>query len=268
LKILALVILVGALFVGASFDIGVAAVTLDDLSVTVAYLKEGDKIGTGFFVSSAQPYLVTASHVASLLKPESNVTFRAAGDVPISLTLRDLAPGNTNLPWHVSSDADVSVLPLKLSDKTIPLMQGRFLKIGSLSAEEIAPRREQTVIVMGFPLALGTTGRFSPITSDAKPASGLLRIPRFDTKKEAIFFLLDKPSIGGFSGAPVYLSPGPFSSGGALVFQNASAPPSVVGLVHGTISDNTGGKLAAIVPAKFIRDTILEADQHASATSR
>lgn len=268
LKKLVLIILFGALFVGAPVDVSVAGMTLDELSVTVAYLKEGDKFGTGFFVSSAQHYLVTASHVASLLKPESNVTFRAAGDVPIVLTLRDLAPGTTNLPWHVSADADVAILPLKLNDKTLPLMQGRFLKIESLSAEEIAPPRERTVIVMGFPLELGTTGRFSPITSDAKPASGLLRIPRFDTKKDATFFVIDKPSIGGFSGAPVYLSPGPFSSGGALVFQKASAPARVVGLVHGTISDNTGGKLAAIVPAKFIRDTILEADRQTSAPSR
>jgi hypothetical protein len=174
----------------------------------------------------------------------------------------------SKLPWQVNSDADVAVLPLKLNEKTLPLMQGRFLKLDSLGTEEVAPQRERTVTVMGFPLALGTTGRFSPITSEAKPASGLLRIPRFDTKKEATFFMLDKPSIGGFSGAPVYLLPGPLSSGGALVFQDVSVPPSIVGLVHGTMGDNTGGKLAAIVPAKFIRDTILEADRTTNATSQ
>ena len=114
MKILALVILVGALFVSALLGIGVAAMTLDDLSVTVAYLKEGNKFGTGFFVSSAQLYLVTASHVAGQLKPESEITFRAAGDLPISLILMDLAPGTANLPWHISSEADVAVLPLKL----------------------------------------------------------------------------------------------------------------------------------------------------------
>lgn len=254
---------------------GVQAATLEDLSVTVAYLKEGDKYGTGFFVASElsgleateQPYLVTAAHVAQFLTGNSSITVRAIGDLPVSFLLKDLLSGDDKLVWQVHGEADVAVLKLKLNGSTISLMKGRFLKLSSISAEETVPQRERPVVVMGFPLALGTTGRFSPLTSEAKPASGLLRYPRFDTKKEATFFVLDKPSIGGFSGGPVFLTPGPFASGGAMVFTELPAQTVVVGLVHGTFSDNTGGKLAAIVPSKFIRDTIMEADR-ASKDSR
>lgn len=247
---------------------GASAVTLEDLSVNVAYLREGDQIGTGFFVGSARPYLITASHVAGFLTPASRITFRANGDIPVSLPLVELVPGVSQLPWQLHPEADVAVLRLTLNAKTEPLMQGRFLTLEMIDSAESAPPRERTVTVMGFPLALGTTGRFSPITSDAKPASGLLRIPRADTKKEATFFVLDKPSIGGFSGGPVYLLPAPYSSGGALVFTDVSAPPKIVGLVHGTISDNTGGKLAAIVPSKFIHETITSADKLAVSKSK
>jgi S1-C subfamily serine protease len=240
---------------------GASAVTLEELSVNVAYLREGDQIGTGFFVSSTGQYLVTASHVAVLLRPASRITFRAKGDTPVSLSLMDLTAGVSQLQWHLHREADVAVLRLTLNAQTAPLMQGRFLTLDMIDSADSAPLRERTVTVMGFPLALGTTGHFSPITSDGKPASGLLRIPRADTKKEATFFLLDKPSIGGFSGGPVYLLPAPYASGGALVFSDVSAPPKVVGLVHGTISDNTGGKLAAIVPSRFIHETIISADK-------
>jgi len=73
---------------------------------------------------------------------------------------------------------------------------------------------------------------------------------------EQTFFLLDKPSIGGFSGAPVFLMPWPFTDSPALTMPNIDTKASVVGLVKGTISDETGGKLALIVPMHFVYQTI------------
>lgn len=45
------------------------------------------------------------------------------------------------------------------------------------------------------------------------------------------------------------------SKGGGLVI---GGKLRCVGLVHGTLSDNTGGKFAAVVPSIFIFQTILE----------
>ena len=87
-----------------------------------------------------------------------------------------------------------------------------------LNAEESAPQRERWLVVMGFPLALGTKGRFSPITIETKAASGLVRVKLDYMNTEATFFVLDKPSIGGYSGAPVFLMPWPVASGAALSY--------------------------------------------------
>ncbi len=241
---------------------------LEDLSASVAYLQENNesifKIGTGFFVTSKNQYLVTASHVAKFISPKSFLTMRNPGDVPVSLSFKELFPGKTVLPWHFHSEADVAVLVLPLNDKTIQFFQGRFLALDMLKAEEAAPQRERPLVVMGFPLALGTKGRFSPLTVEAKAASGLLRMNRFDTDTEATFFVLDKPSIGGYSGAPVYLMPWPYSDGPGLTFPEVGSPeanPKCVGLVHGTKGDNTGGKLAVIVPSIYIVNTIKKVEE-------
>ena len=250
------------------------AATLEELSVTVAYLKEGNNYGTGFCVanehpgagSKEQPYLVTASHVAKFLMPDSSVTFRDSGDIPLPTIVKEIALSGSMAIWHFHRDADVAVLRLKVDEGSRALLKGRCLKLSSIAPDESSLRRERPVVVMGFPLALGTTGHFSPLTSEAKPASGLVRLLSTDFPKEATYFVLDKPSIGGFSGAPVFLSPGPYASGGAMVFLETPVPTVVVGLVHGTVSDKTGGKLAAVVPSKFIRDTILQASNPSSGT--
>ena len=157
---------------------------LEALSITVAYLRQGDIIGTGFFVNATRPRLVTASHVAAVLTPKSTLTVRMSDDRPASLLFEEVLPGVSQLPWRRHPEADVALLSVLLSEKTAPLFRGRFLPLTMVQSEEKSPQRERPLVVMGFPLALGTTGRFSPITSEAKPASGLLRLPRFDTNRK------------------------------------------------------------------------------------
>ena len=41
----------------------------------------------------------------------------------------------------------------------------------------------------------------------AHPASALFRHSRFDNNTETSFFILDDPSVAGFSGAPVFKLP-------------------------------------------------------------
>ena len=66
---------------------------------------------------------------------------------------------------------------------------------------------------------------------------------------------MDDPGVAGFSGAPVFRLPS-VHTGGVRVGQGAF---QCVGLVHGTFSDDTGGKFAAVVPAKFIAETVRKA---------
>ena len=76
------------------------------------------------------------------------------------------------------------------------------------------------------------------------------------------FFILEDPSVEGFSGAPVYALSGTYLGGANL---NAG-PFACVGLVHGAFKDKTGGKFAAITPAWLIIDAIEKSEKDKSQT--
>ena len=135
-----------------------SAVTLEELSNTVAYLREGNGIGTGFFVQAEHPFLVTAEHVAQHLTATSLITVRASGDKPIQLTIGELVPGLKVLPWVRHLEGDVAVLRL-FSIERLGFVEQRFFSGQLLPSREAAPAHEISVTVMGFPLALGTVGR-------------------------------------------------------------------------------------------------------------
>ena len=233
------------------------AETLDELSMTAAYLRENNRFGSGFLVRGDHPFLVTAEHVANLLNLGSSITVRGTNDTAISLKLSELVPGAERLAWEKHHENDVAVLRLQSIDK-LGFLDKRFYPIQQFPASAGSPPRDRTVLVMGFPTVLGTTGRFSPIMTEAKTASGLLRMARFDTHVEATFFVLEKRGIGGFSGGPVFMMGGSAFREDVLSTPGKDNPTLCVGLVHGAIGD-TGGTLAAIVPANVIVDTIKSA---------
>ena len=211
-------------------------------------------LGTGFLVSDGDfLFLVTAQHVASQMSRDSLAVLRTSEDRPITFTLAKLSGASGKLSWVQHEKADVAVLLLHPGSEIMPHLKEHFLPKKMVSATLEAPPRERPLTTIGFPLGLGVQERFSPISRESKPASGLLTIPRFDTKQTSIFYLLDNPSIGGFSGAPIFEMPGAHSSQGGLVIGGRLA---CVGLIHGTISDDTGGKLGAVVPSAFIVETI------------
>jgi hypothetical protein len=242
------------LMICSVYSVRAAAATLDDLSMTVAYLREGNTIGTGFFVLAKHPFLVTAEHVANLMNVGSSITVRGTNDTPISFKIGDLVPNAKKLAWERHPENDVAVLRVQSTDQ-LRFLDKRFFSIQQFPVQEATPPRDHAVVIMGFPHALGTTVRFSPISVEAKTASGLLRMGRFDTGVTATFFVLDKPGIGGFSGGPIFMMPSPIFRDGTFRIPGKDNPTICVGLVHGTIGDK-GGTLAAIVPANAIVDTI------------
>lgn len=206
--------------------------------------------GTGFIVINNQRlYLVTAAHVAAGIPFEATATLRGRQDKPLTFDLKKLS-GNQNPKWITLPKHDVAVLPLdppeifRVAIKAIGLEQ--------IYREEEPPGLDTYLTTVGFPLELGIQEKFSPIVKVSHPASGLFLYSRFDTKKKAIFFILDDPSVTGFSGAPVFQLPR-IKVGNISVSQG---PFLCVGLVHGTFTDPTGGKFAAIVPSSFIHEAV------------
>ena len=123
-----------------------------------------------------------------------------------------------------------------------------------IEKEEKSPDRSKIITIIGFPFKLGTERFFSPISRDTQPASGLLEFERADKKIKSVFFITQDPSVGGFSGGPVFDRRLPYNESGGMVIM--SGDPKLVGLVHGTLPDNTGGKFGAIVPGYLILETI------------
>ncbi len=244
--------------------LALAAVPVEKLSPGVAFLRRDDakdsRAGTGFFISSAGAlYLVTASHVASILSAASPVTISTSAGQPFTFPLRMLVSNSQAVKW-VHAKADVAVLRINPSpDFAKTHLAGHFMPSSWLEKAKEAPLRAITLTVLGFPLQLGISQYFSPISRETKTASGLLELPRFDTKVMSTFFVTQDPSVGGFSGAPVFDTRLPHSTENIGLSVQVGGDARIVGLVHGTLSDDTGGKLGAIVPAFIILDLLEQA---------
>jgi hypothetical protein len=250
-----------------------AELTLDQVSKAVVLLhapaagpeaKAGERyVGTAFAANlNGRVFLVTAEHVTKELKGEASLTYGAQGDKAATVALAELVS-----KWALHGEADVAVAEVPAAHPVTMLLKERALLPQVFISKLEAPARERPLTTFGYPLGLGALlvgpdKRISPITRESRPASGLLTLKRFDTKQPTVMFLLDNPSIGGFSGAPVMLLPSAYSKGPALVFGGGSF---CMGIVHGTIYDNTGGKMAAVVPVSYVVETLKKAYEAAPA---
>lgn len=209
--------------------------------------------GTALFLADEQRlFLATASHVAKQMSASALAILRGPKDEPIKLKLTDLS-GSAPYTWKYHPEADVAVLNLQPSQAIVQsYLQKRFLPTYILEDSLKAPARELPLTIVGFPLGLGTEEHFSPLTLQTRSSSGLLQLNRFDNGILSTFFICENPSIGGYSGAPCF-DISIYKLGGMTTTGEGT---KCYGLMHGTISDQTGGKLAAVVPSKFILDII------------
>jgi len=229
---------------------------LNGLPHEIGFRKPGSKefqlltekiTGTGFFIRDVDSlFLVTAGHVARGLV------------VNVKLITADVSGNSTSFPlsrslkWIFSEKADVAV---SLIDD--PLLISAFrdtaLDLSILPKSETSPVSELSLVVVGFPLGLGVQKKFSPLRRETHAASGLIDLKRADVDQMATFYVLQDPSIGGYSGAPVFVLR-TYRFGNTLM--NGVDVDSCIGLVHGTVSDNTGGKLGLVTPANYVYEII------------
>ena len=203
------------------------------------------KVGSGtVVVNNGRYYIITASHLAKEMKSDAKVIFRLKGDKPDIANLLSISKeGSTK--WKHHPVADIAMVELNQKNKTIP--EGYAFPAEQIYSGKELPNHEADLTFLGFPMIDLEMEHFSPLIFTGYLASGLITQLRFDTKTKCNFFYLNNPSIEGCSGSGVYFSV-------KKAFYMGGKKTLMIGIVHGTKGDSTGGKLAAITPSYYIFD--------------
>src|ERR1700730_11481069 len=91
--------------------------------------------GTGFLVRvSNYVFLVTAEHVAAMLRPDSHVVFDAETETPYDTCLTNVIPIQLGFWFQTHPQADVAAVPLfKNSPSDPPSLAGRCFDLSMIS---------------------------------------------------------------------------------------------------------------------------------------
>lgn len=226
--------------------------TLDQISNCSIFLfhKTSDTTGdtgTGTIIRLNDKYfLLTASHVSKLMGLNSVVVFRLPGDRPKIVPLSNLTKNRLN--WQIHPIADLAIIQLfPPKGDILTLIESIAIPNYLIYSGDVLPPKDYEFTFLGYPLIDLNIEHFSPLTFSSHLASGLITGIRADTKTRATFFYLDKPSIQGCSGSGVFIS----VKQGAFYIGNKTL---LIGVMHGTMSDETGGKLAAVTPLSYINN--------------
>lgn len=228
----------------SSAELSVATVNLR-CKVDSSIRKENS--GSGIFVTNeSRFYILTAAHVAKTMGQKTYIIICGKNDRPIKLNLFEITK---SIKWNYHKTADLALIELHLTDFYFQkYFQKRFLPLEYFIKDTIATVKDTQLTIIGFPLGLGATDFFSPLTYHSYPSSGLITLKRADTHTPQTFIVLENPSVEGYSGAPVFDI--------SLVVmgnvQMAGNGTKCVGIIHGTIPDATGGKLTAMTPSFYV----------------
>lgn len=200
-------------------------------------------LGTGFILKKdILVCIITARHIADLTDPNTIIGV-LAGNQPKFLKLGDISLSK-NLMWYYHENADLAAIRIK--NPGVETLHA-FSREQLLKNDEL-PTLERPIIAVGFPLGLGMK-RFEPITQKYQRVSEMIEAKSDYFPQDAKYYLLDRPAIDGYSGAPLFNVPGVYNIVGGFNYVKNFL---LVGVVAGTISDNTGGKLGAVIPVIFV----------------
>ncbi len=207
--------------------------------------------GTGIFVvkNNVELYLVTASHVAKSSNINTQVVFCNQSGTTIQ---HNLLTFNSQLAWIHHPIADICALRIVPNELIQSELTNRFFPYDQFNFNKSAPHRDDEITCVGFPRGLGAFGNFSPLTYRSFASSSLLNLPRTDSFVNCDFFMLENPSVGGYSGCPV-LDLGYMVTGGMITEKEKAI---CYGIMHGTLGDDTGGKLSVVTPSYYLADII------------
>lgn len=206
-----------------------------------------EEIGTAIFIAkNNEPFLLTAAHVVKNINAQAYAILSDINGIPTKVLLSDLLGGAT---FTNHATADLAKAKIYITAKNAPYLKERCFPYEQIDITNIPISKDIELTTIGFPLGLGAVGnKFTPLTYRTFVASPVITLQRFDNHVPSDFIILELPSIGGYSGGPTF-DLGYVISGGMTSTKEHTI---LHGIVHGTITDLTGGKLAAITPCKYL----------------
>lgn len=213
-----------------------------------------ERYGTGFLLTSNNAFfLITAKHVADSLHTElAEIYFRNSLKKGISIKLKKFVVSEPITQFN--NESDFFILRLDPYDSTSKeLLKKASLDVSIIGNNRRSLERNIDVVVFGYPIF--DLDHFTPITFKSNFSSGLMNIKMKDLPKPCYCYLLENPSMAGFSGGPVF----------AGVEDRMTTPIDktlIIGIVTGTTYDNTGGKFAIITPTFHLIDLIDNQNGH------
>ncbi|MBO0331734.1 serine protease family protein [[Muricauda] lutisoli] len=240
-------------------------ITTNQILESIVMIKESlysKKTGTGvLMVNNDEYYLVTAEHIKAITNSNSYISLGSIEKDTFNIPIIKLIKNKLVPLWRTHDKADLSILKLSNHKKVLDTIKHRFLdsKYFMQKIPDSTINNNNLYYTVGFPLGYGISPNFNPLIKASRLASNNVFIKNSKdiygnndvfNGKSLIHILLQDPSIGGFSGGPVFYSGGAFNN--TLVF--GSTTPKCVGIVSGTVGDSTGGKMAIITPAHLIFD--------------
>ena len=221
--------------------------------------KQTRNSGSGFIVASSNIcYLITAKHVATNMTEDSEVVMRGEKMEPLRFRMSSIT-GQPAIRWFHHKDADISIHPLPtITPEGAVALDRRGMPLEFLEAQTNLPHRDTYVTALGFPFGLGAEGEFIPLSRDSKVSSGILN------DGAGLFFLLQDPSVSGYSGGPLVQSGDPRVIATDPTFAGikvVSGGARCWGFVSGTYADETGGKMTRVTPAFYALELIRQAQR-------
>jgi hypothetical protein len=200
-------------------------------------------VGTGFFVSHNNSlYLITATHVAVKTAKNTTIILSEPLGKPTEFKLNEVA----SKLYFQHNIADICLY--RINEEYSVLFKDRGFPSTQIHSPETPPSRDIELTSIGFPQGLGVVDYFSPLSYRSHAASSFINFNRFDKAQNCTFFVLENPAMAGYSGCPIfdmgYVTYGKMTIEGEKTI--------CYGIMHGTLYDSTGGKIAAVTPSCYL----------------
>ena len=219
-----------------------------------------NRTGTGFIIKhNNRNYLVTAKHVSDFMDSNATIILNDINRKKIEIKFQTLKEFDVikGARWFSHPIADISLHPIVYPQKPDLLTISTI----DISKKYIKLKLLSNVYILGFPLGLGLHETISPIAKKAQLASNITSLDIPNLNPNLKFYLIDQAIAQGYSGSPVYYAeemPSGISVGKRVV--TAGEAISLIGIVSGSLSDMTGGKISLVVPISYLWD-ILESKE-------